>query len=366
MTSLWISRTAAATAVLTGPLLLVYGRSDLGPWSHFAERLLWSVPFSFFGFAVAGYVLAKGLLGESRSVARTSAVAAGCVVVVSVTPLLAFPLLFGLGEACNLWLSLVVLTILLAPAAAFQRLLPAYRTNAWIEFLACLIAGVGASLIGSLIVAPSSCGSIGDYKSYLMDGWPMLFATLPLVVLAVREADAVPIRLPVLAFILAALPPYAAKTIIDYQKAKSWTAILWPQEVWSDFISTAERNAEFQRVNRILPGVPARIGEHWYRFQRMGLQNPMMGNQRRFDRINAIQLDIPADDLDLWEKPILERWFQLNIGRRTGEPRPDDNSTITVSFADLSIQVVVPRGRTIDREEVRRKITRFMENAQVK
>lgn len=368
MASIWTSRVAAAALVLAGPALLVYGRSDLGPWSSLADNLLWSVPWAFFALAAAGYAAAKGLLGEAPSLPRTLIAILSALVVAPGLPAIFWPILFGLGEACNVWGTTVFLTLMTAPAAALQTVILRTSTSKSVtEFFAYLAVSAGAIVLGAAFVTGSQCGGLPQYPNAMFESWPILFATMPLVLLAMREAGQASAGRLILAAVMALAPLYVTKAVLDFHQTGNWTAALWPATVWTDFIGSEERYALFRKVATIYPGVPAQIGEHWYQFRRLKFQNPIWGNERRPDRITAIQLSVPADDLDLRDLIIIDDEIQLNIGtRRRGEPFAGSPSTVQAKFADLTITVILPQGRQFDHEDVRRKIVRFMQGAQVK
>jgi hypothetical protein len=236
-----------------------------------------------------------------------------------------------------------------------------------IEFLAYLAVPCGAILLSAAFVTDSRCGGLPQYQIGMFQSWPILFATMPLVLLAMREAAPTSAGRVILAAAMALAPLYVTKAALDFHRTGNWIAALWPARVWTEFIGAQERNALFKKVATIYPGVPAQIGEHWYQFQRIKFQNPMWGSERRPDRITAIQLSIPADDLDLRDLIIIGQEIQLNIGtlgRR--EPFAGSPSTVQATFADLTITVILPRGREFDHEDVRRKLVRFMQNARVK
>jgi hypothetical protein len=368
MVSIWASRLAAAVLVLAGPVLFVYGRSDIGPWSSIRENLLWSVPWAFFASAAAGYAVVKGLLGKTPALPRTLLAILCVFVALPILFGIFLPLLFGLGVACNVWAAAVILPLMTAPAAALQVFILRSRTSRpVIEFFAYLAVSCGAILLGAAFVPGARCGDLPNYQIDMFQSWPILFATIPLAILAMREAAPVSAGRLILAAALALSPLYLTKAALDLHRTGNWNAALWPANVWTDFIGAHERNALFKKVTTIYPGVPVRIGEHWYQFQNIGFQNPMRGNERRPDRINAIQLDIPADDLDLRDLIITGQHIQLNIGTlHPGQSVTDSPSTVQTAFTDLTISVVLPRGREIDREDVRRKLLRFMQNAQVR
>jgi hypothetical protein len=255
-----------------------------------------------------------------------------------------------------------------APAAALQTVILRTSTSKSVsEFFAYLAVSAGAIVLGAAFVTGSQCGGLPQHPNAMFESWPILFATMPLVLLAMREAAPASAGRLILAAALVLAPLYATKAVLDFHRTGNWTAALWPATVWTDFIGSEERYALFRKVATIYPGVPVQIGEHWYQFRRLKFQNPMWGRERRPDRITAIQLSLPADDLDLRDLAIIDDEIQLNIGTRgRGEPFAGSPSTVQAIFADLTITVFLPRGRQFDHEDVRRKIVRFMQGAQVK
>lgn len=128
-------------------------------------------------------------------------------------------------------------------------------------------------------------------------------------------------------------------------------------------------------MTTIRPGIPARIGEYWYRFERPRVLNawPPPSRVRRPDRITFLQLDIPADDLDLAEMRITSDYVEIDIetasmfggNRRSPEDMERGGTYVALSDRDLLVYTLVPRNRDIDRTEARRKLRRFIQNARV-
>jgi hypothetical protein len=135
---IWVSRVLAAVTVIIGPALLVFGRSDLGPWTPWSETVLLSVPFAFHAFAAFGYVVATGVTRPDASALRTTIAAIGCLLIPFVAFALSLPLLFGLGESDsgNDLAAGIGCGVLALPTAAFQVLVTRRRIAVSIlEFL---------------------------------------------------------------------------------------------------------------------------------------------------------------------------------------------------------------------------------------
>ena len=329
---------------------------------------MWSVPFGFYATAACGYMLVIGLLGGHYGIARTLLSAVGCLIVAAVSILPTIMTLHDFG--CHLWKMTPFMALFAVPTAVFQVFaLPDRGTSRLLQVVA-HISVAGASFMVAAYAVGSPCGVIGLRQPHVFSAWPALFALLPFVALAVRVAKPQAAWRLGLALVLAVLPVYAAKTRIDARLEDTQQAVRWPMRVYSDFMSTADHYALWRRVSTIRPGVPVRIGEHWYRFERIGFQNPISTPpMRRPDRILTLQLDVPADDLDLREVVILAGRVQLNICATTStrcapfmtEPSP---KTVIARDRDLSISVVVPLGE-INRDAVRDKIRRFIQKARV-
>jgi hypothetical protein len=362
---LWVSRVLAAVIVLIGPVLLVYARSDLGLWSSWAESIFLFVPFAFHAFAAFGYVLAAGVTRADASAVRTAIAAVGCLIIPFAMFVLSLPML-AVGTQLAIGVTFVILAL---PTAAFQVLVMGRRRPfATLEFLSHPCATGGAFLVGLILSLPLQYG----HAERIFQSWPILLALTPFVALAVAGATAAPLRRLAFACIAAATPVYAGMTVLDARDGHGAEAALWPVRVWTDFISASERLALFKTVTRIRAGVPVRIGEHWYRFERPGIHYSHTANVRRPDRIASVQLDIPAADLDLPEMRISRDHIQLNISTAPwpsfrGRPEETERGGRDVAIADrdLSVYVVAPLGRDVDRAEVRRKLTRFIQNARV-
>jgi hypothetical protein len=369
---IWISRVLAAVAVIIGPALLVYGRSDLGPWTPWSENVLLSVPFAFQAFAAFGYVAATGVTRADASTLRTTIAAVGCLLIPFVTLALSLPLLFAVGESGSDLAVGMYCGLLALPTATFQVLVTRRRIAvSTLEFLLHPCATAGAFLVSWGLSQPP-----GDrIADRIFEGWPILLALAPFVALAILGATAVPLRRLAWACVLAATPIYSGMTILDIKHGRDAEAALWPARVWSDFISVGEHLALVKAVTTIHPGVPVRIGEHWYRFEQPGVQNawPPPSKARRPDRIVFLQLNIPADDLDLSEMQITSGHVQLNIdttaspfgSSRSPEELERTGTYVAIADHDLIVYIVVPRNRDIDHTEIRRKLRRFIRNARV-
>jgi len=371
---IWVSRVLAAVTVIIGPALLVFGRSDLGPWTPWSETVLLSVPFAFHAFAAFGYVVATGVTRSDASALRTTIAAIGCLLIPFVTFALSLPLLFGLGESDsgNDLAAGIGCGVLALPTAAFQVLVTRRRIAVSIlEFLSHPGTTGGAVLVGWFLSQPSG----HPIAERIFAGWPILLALTPFVALAVVGATAVPLRRLASACVLAAIPIYFGMTILDIKDGRGAEAVLWPARVWRDFINVDEHLALIRAVTTIHPGVPVRIGEYWYRFEHPSIENawPPPSNVRRPDRIVFLQLDIPADDLDLPEMRITGDHVQLNIataslpfGDSTRSPEVlERGGYVAIADRDLIVHVVAPRNRDIDRTAVREKLRRFIRNARV-
>lgn len=236
---IWVSRVLAAATVLIGPALLVYARSDLGPWSSQAKLLVLSVPFAFHAVAAFGYVVATGVTRADASGVRTVIAAIGCLLIPFATLALAAPLLlFRSAQGIDLALG-VVYGVLALPTAAFQVLVMGRtRPFAVLEFLSHPCATVGSFLVGSLL--PPLKHLDGER---IFEAWPILLALTPFVALAVARTTAVPLWRLACACVAAAIPIYAGMMVLDARDGHGANAALWPVRVWTDFIGTRERLA---------------------------------------------------------------------------------------------------------------------------
>ena len=347
----------------------MYGRSDLGPWTPWSESVLLSIPFAFQASAAFGYVVTTGVTRADASTLRTAIAAAGCLLIPFVTLWLSLPLLFAVGENGNDLAAGISFGVLALPTAAFQVLVTRRRIAVSIlEFLSHPCTTGGAILVTWVLSQP-----LGDpIADRIFGGWPILLALAPFVALAVVGATAVPLRRLASACVLAAIPIYSGMTILDIKDGRGAAAALWPARVWSEFISDDEHLALVKAVTTIRLGVPARIGEHWYRFERPGVLIAWPSNVRRPDRIVFLQLDIPADDLDLPEMRISSDQVQLNIATaslpfgnsgQSPEELERGGTYVAIADRDLVVYIVAPRNRDIDRTDVREKLRRFIRNA---
>lgn len=255
------------------------------------------------------------------------------------------------------------MAVLALPTALFQVSVLRDRYSArFLQILAHLIAASGVVLAANWLASE-------DQQLYSI--MPALIVLIPFVALAMRGATPQASWRLVLACILGLLPVYIAKTMLDARTETMERAATWPARVNRDYVSPAERNGLIKRVTTIRPGVPVRIGEHWYRFKRIGFQNPRAGVVRSPDRITYLQLDLPAEDLDLREIAPRDH-VQLNITlvnedeAHDVKTRIEKNPTwIAIVERDLLIHIFVSPKLEIDHNVVREKIRRFIQAARV-
>jgi hypothetical protein len=321
-------------------------------------------------FAAFGYVVATGVTRADATTLRTAIAAVGCLLIPFVTLWVSSPLLFAVGENSNGNdpATSIVFGVLALPTAAFQVLVTRRRIAVSIlEFLSHPCTMGGAFLV-SLVLSQR----LGER---IFDGWPILLALTPFVALAIVGATVVPLWRLASACLLAAIPIYFGMTILDIKDGRGAEAALWPVRVWSDFISINDHLALAQAVTLIRPGVAARIGEYWYRFERPRMQIawPPPSRVRRPDRITFLQLDIPADDLDLPEMRITGDYVDIGIETalmfdntwRSPEELERGGTFVAIADRDLVVYIAAPHNRDIDRADVRTKLRRFIENARV-
>jgi hypothetical protein len=364
MSGLWTSRAVAVVIVIAGPALLLYARSDLGPWSPWPERTIFSVPYGFFACAVSSYALALGSVAPEIRALRVVVAALGCLLVTLGSAVAASPLFFGMSDA-PFWMLLTMVGISALPAAIIQPVVMGSRIKMGIvEIIAHVLVMIGAFLIQARLP-----GGILIPVERIFGSWPLLLALTPYVALCVVRATGISGARLALAIILGLAPVYEAKAAFDFRQGYGLQALVWPLRIPGDFIGHTDPQALIKKVTTISPGVAVRIGEHWYKFDRIGFQNPRSTTQRRPDRIAFAQIDIPADDLDLREIAILGDKVQLNI-RSSSPALPSMESGsrspyIAIREGDLEIYVVAPQRSDVDRELVREKLRRFMRNARV-
>jgi hypothetical protein len=281
------------------------------------------------------------------------------------TAIVTIPLMFGLtAGGPPTWAWAAWMALFAVPTALWQVLVLRDRHNArLLQIAAHLTLAGGVFLITDWLFSR-------DQR--FLSTWPALLAVLPFIALAMRGAVPQAAWRPAVALLLALLPIYAAKTMIDARSETMARAAMWPLRVYSDYISPTERNALVKKVTTIRPGIPIRIGERWYRFERIGLQNPRPDPARRPDRISWLQLDIPAEDLDLREIAYREH-VQLNIvvdsdneiTRKMIASIEKNPLYVKLREGDLHIYVVVRRDSPADHNIVREKIRRFIRAARV-
>ncbi len=188
---IWASRIIAAFTVIVGPALLLFGRSDLGPWTSRPEEILLSIPFGFQAFAAFGYVVATGVTRADTSIPRTIIAALGCLIIPFVTLEMSLGLLFAVGEFGSDVVAYMAFGVLALPTAAFQVLSTGRGAAIGsLEVLAHLCAAVGSLLISRVLSL-----KLGDYVAgRILGDWPILLALAPFVALAMMGAAVVPLR----------------------------------------------------------------------------------------------------------------------------------------------------------------------------
>lgn len=363
------SRLAAAAITLAGPMVLLAAHSDRGPWLKGHEPLAFSLIAGFpLAFSVCSS-LAIGVASPATSLARVLSCAIGAAAVFVLCALAAVPMMYGLAESrpCAGVAFSLLLAVVIAPAAAFQVwFLPVPGYRPW-QFIT-LLLGAGSVAIASLS-SGDVCSDVPLIPAKIWEAWPAILAALPAAGLVAIAARPVRPARAILLFLLAVLPFYVVKASYDGARYNVRTALTWPMRVWTDFIGWPERNALIQRVTARHDGAPVRIGEHWYRFTRVALWNPFTATVRRPDRVVAVQVAIPVEDIDLQEARLgKQASIELHITPVKNAPRgvPSVNDlTIATTDEDLAISIVAPRGREIDRQAVRDKIRRFIQASRV-
>jgi hypothetical protein len=361
---LWFTRLAAAIVVVAGPALLIYATADDRPsglwtWLLGGNGVPW--PTNFQAAAAFGYALAIGVVNAQYGLLRTLAAAIGCFVL----PILGFPLfLFFNYGTTPWWWPASVMAVLALPTALFQIWVLRDRHSArFLQVLAHLIAATG------LLLAASWLGSDNRQLYQMM---PALLVLIPFVALAMRGATPQPSWRFALACMLGLLPIYAAKTAFEARAETVERAASWPVRVHREYKRPAEHRELVKKVTTIRPGVPVRIGEHWYRFERFRSQNPRPNAGRRPDRITWLQIRIPAEDLDL-HGISYDDHVQLNIivdaddeiTRKMIAAIEKSPQYVSLREGDLHIRVVVRRDSPVDHNTVREKIRRFIQKARV-
>jgi len=367
-------RLIAAAAMIAVATALVCARSDFGTWTSLAEQRLLSLPFGYFAFACSSFAIILGLASGVYSVIRTLAVAAVCASLAYAAPVVAWPVLFGLGEGCQPVLATLVLMILAIPAGLAQALLlPCRQTGRPWQVLAHTLVMCGVCLL-VLPLRGTHCGIASKVQFEFFQTWPIIFAVAPYVTLLVQERLAAPTWRLIASFILAVAPVYATKAILDYHAGFGGIAAVWPVRVWKDFAGFDERERRRKQLVTILPNVPSRIGESTYRFRRFESQwdMPVAYPPRQSDRISGTILLVPVEDLGLSElvSPANHKTITLFIvsdGRQqTASLVPRDSAQLLVSnvrYRDLTITFTLRRSGDYDPNEVGKAILAFMERS---
>ena len=367
-------RFIAAAAMIAVPTALVFARSDMGTWTSSAEqRILW-LPLGYFAFASTSFTIILGLASGVYSVVRTLAVAAVCASLAYAAPIVAWPVLFGLGEGCEPILAILFLMILAIPAGLAQALLlPCQQTRRPWQVLAHALVVCGVCLL-VLPLRNTHCGNASKVQFEFFQNWPIIFAVAPYVALLMRERLVAQSWRLVAIFILAVAPVYAAKATFDYHEGFGWRAAVWPVRVRKDFIGFDEREQRRKQLVKILPKVPARIGENTYKFTRFESQwdMPVAKPPRQSDQISGTILLVPIEDLGLPElvSPANHKTITLFIvsdGRQQSAPLvPHDSAQTFVSnvrYRDLTITFALRRTGDYDPNEVGNGILAFMERS---
>lgn len=364
------ARLAAGFITLAGPALVLTAHSDRGPW---ANETLESTVFSLMsGLPLAfvfGSTLALGIAAPATSILRLLQLSSGTVTVLIISGAAAFPVMYGLGESrtCFGVSFALLLTVVTIPAAAIQvwsQPVPDHR--AW-QFSSLILGAGGAVIIAAASSSSGFCAGPPTIPSKVWESWPAILALFPTAALVMKAARPVhPLRAALL-LLLATLPFYTAKAVFDSRQRDGLQVVVWPARVVAEFISWSERSAVIKDVTSLRLGRPIRIGEHWYQFNRVGLWNPFVGMKRWPNRVVGAQIDIPVEDIELPEARIgNSRWIQLNIDSGPNALRnaaAHNELYITAADEDLSIKIISPRDRELDRNAVREKLRRFIQSA---
>jgi hypothetical protein len=374
MPSLLKARLIAVAAMIAVPAALALARSDTGTWTSLAEQQFLSIPFGYFAFACTSFAIILGLASGVYSVLRTLAVAAVCAGLAYATPIVAWPILFALGEGCEPVLAALFLMILAIPAGLAQALLlPCRETSRRWQVLAHALVMCGVCLL-VLPLRNTHCGIASKVQFDFFQNWPIIFAVAPYVALLTRERLAAQSWRLAAIFILAIAPLYATKAMLDYHAGFGRLAAVWPVRVWKDFAGFDEREQRRKQLVKILPNVPSRIGENIYKFARFESQwdMPVANPPRQSDRISGTILLVPIEDLGLPElvspaNPTTITLFIVSDGRQQGAPLvPRDTAQTFVSnvrYRDLTITFALRRSGDYDPNEVGKGILAFMERS---
>lgn len=362
-----LTRLVALVILVTGPALVLLADSDRGPWD--GGLFVYSLVPGFPLVALFCSALAFGLALPTTSIARQIAVALGAPAVLLICGFAALPILYGLGESsefCSGPHSSIILAALILPAAAFQVWhLPVRDHRLW-QFLALVTTSTG--MLFAALAQQDICTTSPQVPARIWEHWPAILALIPAALLASKTAmPAAPSRMAAL-LLVAILPFYGIKAYYDLSQRGVGQALAWPVRVWQEFVGWPERDALIEKATVFRPGIPIRIGQHWYQFGKVGLWNAHPLPVRKPDRVGSVQVDVPADDVGLSGIAVRDGWVQLHIAVARDANSPDqldDGSYLRLSDEDLLVSVLVPRGRTLDRNAAQSELRRFIRAARV-
>ena len=365
---MFFSRLAAAGIVFAGPALLIYARSDLGPWSHASEKVFLSVPIGLFACAALGYAIVAGLIGDDLKPRQITVAALGSLVIPYLTLVAAVPILFGLGEACVPKAAAVVLLLLAIPTAVFQAaVLPRPSLRLFVIVAALFVSG-GQPLVHSFYFTEGNCGVPLAYPTRIFGDAHELLWVIPYAALAFFIAKPVPPIRFSLALVCVLTPVYLFKASAELAHGDFLRAVIWPVRVSTDFVSWPERmEKRKENAARITAGQPVQIGEHWYRFNSVSSPNLSLDRSRDPDRIQFLQIGVPPRELDLDRtiSPGRNTVLSIGVARRSTEQVEQSPGYVAARHADLSVHTGFHRGENFDHVDVRSKLQRFMEKSQI-
>jgi hypothetical protein len=260
------------------------------PWPF---RFLHALPWLFYVAAIVSFtaamIVARPALGFLRS--TLAAVVAVAMVVLALA--LSFPLLFGISEqSSHQTVSLLfVVCLTLLPAAIAHHVILRTGAPAIAELPAHVAAMTGPILILG-IFAP-------EKQTQLYGAWPAIVAAVPLAVVAVAYADrSFLLGRAAIAALISIAPLYLVKAWSDGAAGRG-NPFAWPARIVHEFMPPKERNELIRRIIHPPRGMPARIGNQWYKFDGAGFQQPHPNLVAVPDRIQSLQLHVPAVELDV-------------------------------------------------------------------
>lgn len=321
----------SSIGVVAASALFLLNLSDAGhPLSpfYFLYANLFQSGLGYYFFLVLAYAISLTGL-SSQEITKRVFLAQGALLLALIgVYALAFPVLFGLGEAG-------------APAYIFLAIYGFCGLVGAIVHRRVLRSGVpaAAELFGHLaafagLIIPFATEPVGVWtREHLLGRELALFGLVPFLVIVVARARPLTFLWGICIVLAAVAPVYFGRAALDLVQGRT-TPFLWPVRVAADFMPLRERNRLIRELSGSVSDKSVRLGAHWYRFKNIASSFAWPNQDGVPDRLVVLELGIPKEQLGL---PARGKWIQLKL--KAGPQLLPSRSRIAVRYDDLTIEV---------------------------